>query len=134
MTRRKKTRVVLALFVIIAGLLTVAGATPTVATAKSKKVSICLATNVRCHVYLSNSYGNHWVPIRYSTSNGVNPMSWVPSPTRFLMQCWAWGVNVRGNYSSTKWFYGMNWYNGQRGYVHSSYVINQQAQKPVPRC
>jgi hypothetical protein len=121
MTRRKKTRVVLALFVIIAGLLTVAGATPTVATAKSKSSATYVwAKKGAIPVYMSPTSKSYWV-------------STLGSYEKVTMVYWTDCQWYTGNYRTNRWFY--IWYWGNRaGWVNASYVYNQKRTTYWNRC
>lgn len=55
--------------------------------------------------------------------------------TPVTMKCWAWGDKSTGIYASRKWFFIRvvdGKFQGNKGWVHSSYVTNQRTD--APRC
>jgi hypothetical protein len=46
------------------------------------------------------------------------------------MHCWKWGTEATGEYTSKKYFYVTATATNQKGYVHSSRVINQTPNTP----
>ena len=69
-----------------------------------------------------------WIPMYPVPTKTNYPTNWTKPGSVFYMDCWVYGQSYAGSYISNIWFYG---YNGNWGYINSSYVYNQIS---VPRC
>ena len=84
----------------------------------------------RLKTYVQNNRGGS-VPLKFAPTPHVNTDTDIPNRKKFKMHCWVDFKWHDGNYNTNRWFYGQEYNSGHWGWVHSSYVINQER---VPAC